>query len=145
LAKKATTALRAGLARISARTRASSAGASPGSGLHWSCEGASRSSGRPGRSDVCGGGASGRNSGFFSPWWHAIEELALSYGEEPAIRYATSVADGITAAEDFRRRHDIDAHLHRDGIVYLSTTEEPSRGLAAGAGAGAGGRAYLYG
>ena len=85
--------------------------------------------------DICGGGASGRNGGFFSSSWHEVPELCGLFGLEDGIRYATAVADEVDAVAAWLERHGVDAWFHRDGVLGIRTgawqESEPGEGAAA--------------
>ncbi len=68
-------------------------------------------------SDICGGGASGRNGGFFASSWWDLPGLCGLFGEEPGIRYATALADEIYEARDWCEANDVDAWFHIDGVI----------------------------
>jgi len=50
-------------------------------------------------SGICGGGASGRNGGFFSSSWHDLPGLCGLFGEDEGARYALALAEEVEAAE----------------------------------------------
>jgi glycine/D-amino acid oxidase-like deaminating enzyme len=71
--------------------------------------------------DICGGGASGRNGGFFSSsWWDAPAICAL-FGDEEGMRYLHAVADTVEDAGAWFERHDIDAWFHHEGALRVAT------------------------
>ena len=67
--------------------------------------------------DICGGGASGRNGGFFSSSWWDLEALTGLFGESEGLRYATAVSDEVAATERWLAEHDVDAWWHREGVL----------------------------
>ena len=69
--------------------------------------------------DICGGGASGRNGGFFSSSWWDLWGLCGLYGEEEGVRYALALAAEVWAAEAWCREHGVDAWFHGDGVLGL--------------------------
>jgi glycine/D-amino acid oxidase-like deaminating enzyme len=71
--------------------------------------------------DIVGGGASGRNGGFFSSSWLDLPALVDLFGETEGLRYAQTVADAVVDAEAFCGTHGIDAAFHREGIVFART------------------------
>jgi glycine/D-amino acid oxidase-like deaminating enzyme len=81
-------------------------------------------------SDICGGGASGRNGGFFSCSWWDLEGLCRLYGEESGVRYASALRDQIYEARDFCEENSIDAWFHIDGVLIarLGGWQEDSMG-----------------
>lgn len=71
--------------------------------------------------DMCGGGASGRNSGMALAWWPKIEALVEACGETEALRLASASAAAIGEIEEFCRRHAIDAEFARTGWLWGAT------------------------
>jgi glycine/D-amino acid oxidase-like deaminating enzyme len=71
--------------------------------------------------DICGGGASGRNGGFFSSSWHDIEGLSGLFGEGEGIRYARALADEVGEVGAWCLRHEIDAWFHHEGVLGVRT------------------------
>jgi glycine/D-amino acid oxidase-like deaminating enzyme len=67
--------------------------------------------------DIVGGGASGRNGGFFSSSWWDLQALIGLYGEEEGLRYALALADAVAEAGTFCDEHAIDCWWHRDGTL----------------------------
>lgn len=70
--------------------------------------------------DICGGGASGRNGGFFSSSWWDLPALCGLFGEEAGIRYATALADEVYEAERWCETHHVDAWFHTEGALGVS-------------------------
>ncbi|HEX6844471.1 MAG TPA: FAD-dependent oxidoreductase, partial [Actinomycetota bacterium] len=71
--------------------------------------------------DIVGGGASGRNGGFFSSSWHDLDALCGLFGDAEGLRYAHAVADAVGRAETFVEAHAIDCRFHREGVVGART------------------------
>jgi glycine/D-amino acid oxidase-like deaminating enzyme len=71
--------------------------------------------------DICGGGASGRNGGFFSSSWHEVRELCGLFGIPEGLRYATALADEVGAVGDWLERHGVDAWFHHEGVMGIRT------------------------
>ncbi len=71
--------------------------------------------------DICGGGASGRNGGFFSSSWWDAEALCGLFGDEDGIGYAQSIADTVGHVGAWLREHHVDAWFHHDGIMGVKT------------------------
>jgi glycine/D-amino acid oxidase-like deaminating enzyme len=69
--------------------------------------------------DVVGGGASGRNGGFFSSSWWDLPALVGFFGEEGGLRYARALADSVAEAGRFVADHDIDCWWHHQGALAL--------------------------
>lgn len=72
-------------------------------------------------SDICGGGASGRNGGFFSSSWHDLPAFVGLFGRAEARRYALALADEVTEAERWCAAHGADVWFHRDGVLGVRT------------------------
>jgi glycine/D-amino acid oxidase-like deaminating enzyme len=71
--------------------------------------------------DICGGGASGRNGGFFSSsWWDAPATCAL-FGDEAGLHYLQLLGDSVTEVGEWLAEHDVDAWYHRDGLMGIRT------------------------
>ena len=70
--------------------------------------------------DIVGGGASGRNGGFFSSSWHDLEGLVGLFGEDDGLRYAQVLADSVHEAAAFVERHAIGCAFHVDGIMSVA-------------------------
>jgi glycine/D-amino acid oxidase-like deaminating enzyme len=71
--------------------------------------------------DICGGGASGRNGGFFSSsWWDAPGTCGL-FGDEAGLRYLEVVADTVTEVGTWLAEHEVDAWYHREGVMGIRT------------------------
>ncbi len=67
--------------------------------------------------DIVGGGASGRNGGFFSSSWWDLEALVDLYGEREGVQYALALADSVAEAEAFCATNGIDCWFHREGTL----------------------------
>jgi glycine/D-amino acid oxidase-like deaminating enzyme len=67
--------------------------------------------------DICGGGASGRNGGFFSSSWWDVQAICEMFGEADGLRYAGLLADSIAEVETWVRDHRVDAWFHHEGIM----------------------------
>ncbi len=67
--------------------------------------------------DIVGGGASGRNGGFFSSSWHDLEGLVSLFGDAEGLRYALALADAVEQAGAFVGEHDIDCWFHAAGVL----------------------------
>ncbi|MEX0753714.1 MAG: FAD-binding oxidoreductase [Actinomycetota bacterium] len=85
--------------------------------------------------DICGGGASGRNGGFFSSSWHEFPELCGLFGLEEGRRYATALAEEVDEVGRWLDRHGIDAWFHAEGVMAVRTGSwqegDPDQGPAA--------------
>ena len=71
--------------------------------------------------DICGGGASGRNGGFFSSSWWDVEALCGLFGDDEGLRYAHAVSDTVGEAGAWLADHDVDAWFHHDGVLGIRT------------------------
>ena len=71
--------------------------------------------------DICGGGASGRNGGFFSSSWWDLAGLMGLFGEREGLRYAIAVSDEVEAAGRWCEDHGVDAWYHREGVLGVRT------------------------
>ena len=71
--------------------------------------------------DICGGGASGRNGGFFSSSWWDLEGLTGLFGRAEGLRYATAVSDEVESAERWCAEHGVEAGYHREGVLGVRT------------------------
>jgi glycine/D-amino acid oxidase-like deaminating enzyme len=69
--------------------------------------------------DIVGGGASGRNGGFFSSSWWDLPALVGFFGEEPGLRYARRLASSIDEVGAFVGEHAIECWWHHDGALVL--------------------------
>ncbi len=67
--------------------------------------------------DIVGGGASGRNGGFFSSSWHDLDAIVELFGDQEGLRYARTLADAVGEVEAFTDAHGIDGWLHRDDVL----------------------------
>ena len=85
--------------------------------------------------DICGGGASGRNGGFFSSsWWDASAICAL-FGEDEGMRYLHAIADTVAEVGGWLAQHRVDAWFHHEGAMRVETgtwQSEPAEHSAAG-------------
>lgn len=71
--------------------------------------------------DVCGGGASGRNGGFFSSSWHDLPAIVGLFGRDEGVRYALALADEVAEAERWCVANGVDAWFHRAGVLGART------------------------
>jgi len=71
--------------------------------------------------DICGSGASGRNSGMALAWWPKFQALVTACGTEEALRLCRASQDAIAEIEDFCVRHGIDAEFVRSGWIWGAT------------------------
>lgn len=73
-------------------------------------------------SDICGGGASGRNGGFMLSWWTKLGTLVKLAGVDGGLRLAQASEAAVIEIGDFCKAHGIDAHYRRDGWLWAATT-----------------------
>jgi len=73
-------------------------------------------------SDICGGGASGRNGGFILSWWAKFSTLKKLCGDAEALRLAQASAAAVREIGTFCDRHEIDAHYRYDGWLWAATS-----------------------
>jgi glycine/D-amino acid oxidase-like deaminating enzyme len=71
--------------------------------------------------DICGGGASGRNSGMVLSQWAKFAALEAFCGTRDAIRLGQAFGNSATDIEAFCREHGIDAEFRRDGWIWGAT------------------------
>jgi glycine/D-amino acid oxidase-like deaminating enzyme len=71
--------------------------------------------------DICGGGASGRNSGMVLPQWAKFSALEAFCGTKDAIRLGHEFGASAGNIESFCRDHGIDAEFRRDGWIWGAT------------------------
>lgn len=71
-------------------------------------------------SDVCGGGASGRNGGFVTGWWDELPGLIARFGEDDALRTARALDDAIDEIGGFLAANGIDAWWTPNGFLSVS-------------------------
>lgn len=71
--------------------------------------------------DICGGGASGRNGGFFSSSWHDLPAIVGLFGRDEGVRYALALADEVTEVGRWCAANEVDAWFHREGVLGVRT------------------------
>ena len=71
--------------------------------------------------DICGGGASGRNSGMVLSQWAKFSALEVFCGTKDAIRLGHAFGNSASNIEEFCRQHGIDAEFRRDGWIWGAT------------------------
>lgn len=69
-------------------------------------------------SDICGGGASGRNSGMVLPQWAKFAALQQLCGTEGALHIARASERVLDQIEQFSAEHGIDSEFRRDGWLW---------------------------
>ena len=71
--------------------------------------------------DICGGGASGRNSGMLLSAWTKFQALSALRGPAEALRLVTLSAEAIDGIETFCRASGIDCWFDRVGWIWGAT------------------------
>ena len=71
--------------------------------------------------DICGGGASGRNSGMVLSQWAKFAALKAFCGEEGALRLGEAFGKSADNLEKFCAENGIDAEFRRDGWIWGAT------------------------
>lgn len=71
--------------------------------------------------DICGGGASGRNSGMVLSQWAKFTALEAFCGTQDAVRLGRAFGDSAGNIEQFCRVHGIDAEYRQDGWIWGAT------------------------
>ncbi len=71
--------------------------------------------------DICGGGASGRNSGMVLSQWAKIDALRSFCGEDGAVRLGQAFAQSASNIDAFCKANGIDAEFRPDGWIWGST------------------------
>jgi len=71
--------------------------------------------------DICGGGASGRNSGMVLSQWAKIDALRNFCGEDGAVRLGKAFGASAHNIEVFCKTNGIDAEFRPDGWIWGST------------------------
>jgi glycine/D-amino acid oxidase-like deaminating enzyme len=73
-------------------------------------------------SDICGGGASGRNGGFVLSWWAKFPSLEKLLGSTDAIEVCRQSAAAIGEIGEIAGRHGIDAQFTKGGWLWTART-----------------------
>src|ERR1700690_2895947 len=71
--------------------------------------------------DICGGGASGRNSGMVLSQWAKIRALEAFAGSAGALRLGRAFGQSAENIAAFCQAHGIDAEFRRDGWIWGAT------------------------
>ena len=71
--------------------------------------------------DIVGGGASGRNGGFFSSSWWDLPGLCGLFGRAEGLRYARVLANAVPEADRFVADHGLDCDFHAEGALAART------------------------
>ena len=70
---------------------------------------------------ACGFGASGRNGGWATGWYDALDQLVARFGPAEGVRLADRSSWAIDRIESFCSEHGIDCHLRRAGALWTAT------------------------
>jgi glycine/D-amino acid oxidase-like deaminating enzyme len=73
--------------------------------------------------DICGGGASGRNSGMVLSQWAKFQALEAFCGTAAALALGRAFAGAVAQVGTFCAENGIDAEYRRDGWVWGATCE----------------------
>jgi glycine/D-amino acid oxidase-like deaminating enzyme len=71
--------------------------------------------------DICGAGASGRNSGFLMSWWSKFASFERLFGTDAALRACRASARAVEDVASFAAAHGIDIHFRRDGWLWAAS------------------------
>jgi len=71
--------------------------------------------------DICGGGASGRNSGMALPFWTKFAALAARGGREEALRIGDASVAALDEIAAFAAAHALDIEFRRAGWLWGAT------------------------
>lgn len=72
--------------------------------------------------DLCGSGASGRNTGQALSWWSKSETLVHRFGRSEALRLARLSRDAIDEIGAFCRANAVDAEFAQTGWIWAATS-----------------------
>jgi glycine/D-amino acid oxidase-like deaminating enzyme len=70
---------------------------------------------------ICGAGASGRNGGFATSWWHDLDAFVTHFGDDQALFLCGASSDAIDTIERFGAEHDLELGLRRAGKISAAT------------------------
>jgi glycine/D-amino acid oxidase-like deaminating enzyme len=74
--------------------------------------------------DICGGGASGRNTGMVLPQWVKLAALQQLCGIDGALSFLRASAASVDHIDAFCRLNAIDAGLRRDDWLWAASCEQ---------------------
>jgi glycine/D-amino acid oxidase-like deaminating enzyme len=72
--------------------------------------------------DICGSGASGRNSGGVGHFWTKLPTLVKALGRDDALALVSSSVDAISDITSFVETHDVDCQVRHGPTVWGATT-----------------------
>lgn len=73
--------------------------------------------------DICGGGASGRNSGMVLPQWAKVQALTELAGVADAVALCRATEESLTRIEAVARAQAADIEFRRDAWIWGATCE----------------------
>jgi glycine/D-amino acid oxidase-like deaminating enzyme len=73
--------------------------------------------------DICGSGASGRNSGMALPYWTKFEGLEAQCGREEALAICDASLAALGEIDGFAKEHGLDIEFRRSGWLWGATSE----------------------
>lgn len=79
--------------------------------------------------DICGGGASGRNSGFVMNWAHKAPILFKLCGAQEGLRLLRASEAAVRSIGDFCAHHRLDAGFRLDGWIWTASNRAQIDGL----------------
>ena len=80
--------------------------------------------------DICGGGASGRNSGFVMNWAHKAPILFKLCGAQEGLRLLRESEAAVKSIGDFCAHHGLDAGFRLDGWIWTASNQAQIGGLS---------------
>ena len=72
--------------------------------------------------DICGAGASGRNSGGVGGYWTALPRLAQLFGRSAAVDVVRAGGAAVRGIQEFIERHDIACELRTEQAAWTATS-----------------------
>jgi glycine/D-amino acid oxidase-like deaminating enzyme len=72
--------------------------------------------------DICGGGASGRNTGQALPLWSKVKTLKAAVGRDQALWLASQTDRAINDIDEFARSRRADIEFERGGWLWLASS-----------------------
>ena len=72
--------------------------------------------------DICGSGASGRNSGMALPYWTKFEALAAQCGSGEALELCDASLTALDEIDALTRQHGIDIEFRRSGWLWAAAS-----------------------
>jgi glycine/D-amino acid oxidase-like deaminating enzyme len=76
-------------------------------------------------SDICGGGASGRNGGFIAPSWFDLPGLCRLFGDRGGVDLAIAYGEQATDIGKFCAENSLEVWYHNDGsLTFVADWQE---------------------